>query len=185
MMRFMIEPGDALLAPSAKKLLKNAALEEEQTRPDEIDNKTFWNIIGGALADNVGSTALFPLCLSPLALEAYYADFVARDEEPILSVVGYQWLSVCVALMVIPGTVITPYVFSKIGPSGGCVVGNVCTGILTIVLLLIGNAVRINALRRATHYLVASHVACYSPIHRVQPHWDSRSLWLQCMLDSR
>ena len=181
----MIEPGDALLAPSGKELLKNAALEEEETRPDKIDNVTFWNIIGGALADKVGSTALFPLCLSPLALEAYFGDFVARDEEPIMSINGYQWLSVCVALMVIPGTAITPYVFSKIGASGGCVVGNVCTGILTIVLLLIGNAVRINNLRRATHYLVDSHVACNSPTLRVQPHWDSRSSWLQCILDSR
>lgn len=100
----------------------------------------FWNIILGALADNVGSTALFPLCLSPLALEAYYADFVERGEDPIMSISGYQWLSVCVALMVIPGTLITPWVFGKVGPSGGCVFGNVCTGILTIVLLLIGNA---------------------------------------------
>lgn len=138
---YLIEPGDAILEPVGKDFLRNKLAEfEEEKRPETINKKTFWNIILGALADNVGSTALFPLCLSPLALEAYLVDFVEANEDPIMSVTGYQWLSVCVALMVIPGTMITPWVFSKIGPSGGCVVGNVCTGILTIILLVIGNA---------------------------------------------
>ena len=77
------------------------------------------------------------MCLSPLALEQYTLDFVNAGEEPILSIVGYQWLSVCVALLVIPSTMITPHVFARIGASGCCVFGNVFTGILTMSLLLI------------------------------------------------
>ena len=92
----------------------------------------------GALFDNFGSTALFPMCLSPLALEQYTLNFYEAGEDPILTIVGYQWLSVCVALLVIPSTMITPHVFARIGPSGCCVFGNVFTGILTMTLLLIG-----------------------------------------------
>ena len=63
---YMIEPGDTRLEVEIEdKLL----LEEDAiVRPDTIDKKTMWNIVGGALLDNIGSTGLFPLCLSPLAL---------------------------------------------------------------------------------------------------------------------
>ena len=85
-------------------------------RPEVIDKKTMWNIVGGAvrsfltlnwswnrnqnlyalshlhslklsslliikffqLLDNIGSTGLFPLCLSPLALQEYYAGMSSR-----------------------------------------------------------------------------------------------------------
>jgi hypothetical protein len=106
-------------------------------RPEELDKKTMWNVVIGALADNFGSTALFPLCLSPLALETYTYEFYENDEAPIMSVVGYQWLSVCVAFMVVPSTFVTPYIFSKLGVAGTCVIGNAFTGILTITLLMI------------------------------------------------
>ena len=52
---------------------------------------------------------------------------------------GYKWLSVCVALMVVPSTLLTPSVFRKIGVAGTCVLGNLLTACLTIALLLIGN----------------------------------------------
>ena len=109
-------------------------------RPDAIDQKTMWNIVGGALLDNIGSTGLFPLCLSPLALEAYYGQFVSRGEQPIMSILGYQWLSVCVALLVIPSTQLTPWFFEKLGVAGVCVFGNSCTAVVTGLLLMIGAA---------------------------------------------
>ena len=62
--------------------------DEDVIRPGLIDQKTLWNIVGGALLDNIGSTGLFPLCLSPLALEAYYAQFVAVGEDPIMSILA-------------------------------------------------------------------------------------------------
>lgn len=136
--KFLIEPGDAKLV--AEQQAGGSAYlgsETEPKRPEKINNAVMWNIIIGALFDNFGSTALFPMCLSPLALEQYTLDFVNAGEEPILSIVGYQWLSVCVALLVIPSTMITPHVFARIGASGCCVFGNVFTGILTMSLLLI------------------------------------------------
>lgn len=135
----MIEPGDSRLDDPIDKLILDDDEDEKIQRPDQIDNKTLWNIVGGALLDNIGSTGLFPLCLSPLALEEYYADFVARDETPIMSITAYQWLSVCVALLVIPSTQMTPWCFNKIGVAGTCVFGNMCTAVVTGLLLMIGN----------------------------------------------
>mmetsp|Transcript_16386 Transcript_16386/g.35420 ORF Transcript_16386/g.35420 Transcript_16386/m.35420 type:complete len:471 (-) Transcript_16386:150-1562(-) len=66
-------------------------------------------------------------------------DFVARGEEPIMSITAYQWLSVCVALLVIPSTQVTPFIFDKIGVAGTCVFGNLCTAVVTGLLLMIGN----------------------------------------------
>jgi len=114
--------------------------DEDVKRPEVIDQKTLWNIVGGALLDNIGSTGLFPLCLSPLALETYYAQFEMKGEEPVMSILAYQWLSVCVALLVIPSTQMTPWFFERLGVAGVCVFGNSCTAIVTSLLLMIGTA---------------------------------------------
>jgi hypothetical protein len=136
--RFLIEPGDERIAEDPASLKDSDDDEfDNMERPETIDQGALWNVIAGALADNFGSTALFPMCLSPLALEQYHLDFLAAGQEPIMSVTGYQWLSVCVALLVIPSTLITPLCFAKIGPSGTCVFGNVFTGLLTMALLFI------------------------------------------------
>jgi hypothetical protein len=107
--------------------------------PETINVKVMWNIIVGAFADNVGSNGLFPICLSPLAFDQFYNDFVAVGEEPVLSLIGYKWMSVLVALVVIPSTAFTPHVFNKIGAAGGCVFGNLMTAVLTVSLLFIGS----------------------------------------------
>eukprot|EP00536_Pseudo-nitzschia_multiseries_P004817 jgi/Psemu1/189075/e_gw1.84.76.1 len=133
--RFFIDPGDTRLIDNEQDGLKD---KDEFPRPEKINNTAMWNIILGALADNFGSTALFPMCLSPLALEQYNFSFTNAGEDPILTITGYQWLSVCVALLVIPSTMITPHVFARIGASGCCVFGNVFTGLLTMTLVLIG-----------------------------------------------
>ena len=139
---YMIEPSKGIVTTSIdieeKFILEDD--DEDIIRPELIDQKTLWKIIGGAFLDNIGSTGLFPLCLSPLALEAYYAQFVAVSEEPIMSILAYQWLSVCVALLVIPSTQMTPFFFKKLGVAGVCVFGNACTAIVTSLLLLIGSA---------------------------------------------
>lgn len=137
MSRYMIEP-------TKEKLVRGDGEEEDENtikRPDAIDKCGVGNIIIGALLDNIGSTGLFPLCLSPLAIEQYYADLVDQGLDPIMSINGYMWLSVMVALMVIPSTYMTPYVFSKIGVAGACVLGNILTGFVTMGLLFIGNGV--------------------------------------------
>jgi hypothetical protein len=66
---WLIEPGDARLQPIGQNYIAEEKYEEEDSpRPEQIDQRTMWNIVGGAVADNFSSTALFPLCLSPLAL---------------------------------------------------------------------------------------------------------------------
>lgn len=64
--RYMIEQKDVKMLPIGKGKLADDYEEDddENNRPEVIDDCTLWNIIGGALADNVGSTALFPLCVS-------------------------------------------------------------------------------------------------------------------------
>lgn len=131
---FLIEAGDSrMVEKHAEVDLEDEA--EEMKRPETINQPVMWNVIGGALLDNIGSTGLFPLCLSPLALEQYYIN----PEPPIMTITGYQWLSVCVALMVIPSTLATPYIFAKIGIAATCVFGNVMTAVVTVLLLMIGN----------------------------------------------
>jgi hypothetical protein len=48
-----------------------------------------------------------------------------------------KWLSVLVALMILPAAFASPIVFRKLGASGGCVMGNVVTAVVTIGLLYI------------------------------------------------
>jgi MFS family permease len=138
---YMIEPGDVRLIPVGE--ASSSEDEEEVPRPETIDQKNLWNIVAGALADNFGSTGLFPLCLSPLAIEKFLFDFVDAEppEVPIMEFTGYQWLSVMVAGMVVPATMMTPWVFRKLGVAGTCVFGNAFTALLTFALLMIGNAV--------------------------------------------
>jgi MFS family permease len=136
---YMIEPGDVRLIPVGK--ASSSDEEDEAPRPETIDQKSLWNIVAGALADNFGSTGLFPLCLSPLAIEQYMFNFTEAGEDPIMTYTGYQWLSVMVAGMVVPATMMTPWVFRKLGVAGTCVFGNAFTALLTFGLLMIGNAV--------------------------------------------
>lgn len=44
------------------------------------------------------------------------------------------------ALMVIPGTILSPPVYNMIGLAGGCILGNIITGLVTICLLYIALA---------------------------------------------
>jgi len=136
---YLIEPGDSRMMEVDDLDKYRNDDDEEEKRPETIDKVALWNVVGGALADNIGSTGLFPLCLSPLAIEQYLFQFMERDEEPLMSITGYKWLSVMVALMVIPSTLMTPYVFKKIGVAGTCVFGNVMTACVTAALLGIGN----------------------------------------------
>ena len=104
---YMIEPRDARLLPTGKDMYAEQAQqydeedENDQARPETLNQCALWNIVGGALADNIGSTALFPMCLSPLALQQYTVQFYNMEppQDPIMSITGYQWLSVCVAVM--------------------------------------------------------------------------------------
>ncbi len=76
---------------------------DEVKRPETIDKKLLWNVVFGALCDNVGSAGLVPLALSPLLFETFYLDFVDAGEEPIMAESAYGWIFMLLALMVVPG----------------------------------------------------------------------------------
>ncbi len=78
---YMIEAGDKRIDANVEEKIELKGYDEEAEdvkRPEAIDRKTMWNIVGGALLNNIGSTGLFPLCLSPLALEQYYVQYMWR-----------------------------------------------------------------------------------------------------------
>ncbi|KAL7458690.1 hypothetical protein ACHAWC_010328 [Mediolabrus comicus] len=141
---FLIEPKDIMASRQKEReelgLDDELEDDEDHVQPvDKMDWKVFSLIIGGALGDNVGSSGLMPLCLSPLAFERFYA-FAPDPSNPIMSQVAYKWISVLVALMVVPGTLVSPFIYNKFGLAGGCIIGNVITGIVTIMLLYIALA---------------------------------------------
>jgi hypothetical protein len=97
----LIEPKDIIASRSRERdELGLGDIEDEDDEghvegPTELNKKTFFNIILGALGDNIGSSGLMPLCMSPLAFNAFYEDL---KPNPIMSQVGYKWISVLVAL---------------------------------------------------------------------------------------
>lgn len=114
--------------------------QEENNAPTKIDSLVLWNVIVGALLDNVGSAGLLPLAMAPLALKVFYIDFVSIGENPIMTQSAFKWISVAVALTIIPGAAMSQVAFDRIGAAGSCVVGNLMTGALTIALLYIALA---------------------------------------------
>lgn len=151
---YLIEPGQIKIDKSLIDDDSGDDDEDDENAPTEVDRKTMIHILIGAFTDTVGSKALFPICLSPLAFEQFYQDFVDRGEDPIMPLNTYKWLTVLVALMVIPSTFMTPKVFDKIGLAGGCVAGNFFTGVLTIILLVMGS------IEPPTKALFGGFVAC-------------------------
>lgn len=107
--------------------------EGDDEGPEKIDWKLFSNVMVGALLDNIGSSGLFPLTLAPLA----FNNFLRDANPPIMSEDAYKWLSVCVALMVIPGAALTGPIFAKIGAAGGCVMGNAITAVGIVLCMLV------------------------------------------------
>ena len=108
--------------------------------PKEINKMQLFNIALGSLADNIGSSGLFPLCLTPLMFDTFYLDMIAAGEDPIMSVNAYKWIFVMAALLVIPGVAISVPVFNKMGVAASCILGNLITGVVSASVLCIGLA---------------------------------------------
>ena len=83
-----------------------------------MDIRVAANILLGTTLDNAGSVGLVPFCLTPLMFNQFYADFVDRGEEPIMSQNGFKWLMVMLAVMVTPTASFSGRIFQKIGAAG-------------------------------------------------------------------
>jgi MFS family permease len=110
---------------------------EDSLAPSQIDWKVVTNVLFGAIADNFGSAGLFPICLSPLALEVFQLDLINMGETPLMSEFAFKWILVLLSLMVIPAAVVAPNLFNKIGTPATCILGNTFTSIAIISLLYI------------------------------------------------
>ena len=76
--------------------------ENGRTSPETLNRSVLCLIILGALMDNIGSAALINICQAPLAFNHWFSDFVEVGESPPLSLDGFRWMNVCLALVVIP-----------------------------------------------------------------------------------
>lgn len=114
--------------------------KEKEQAPTTLDHCAMYNILAGAIVDNLGSSGILPICLSPIMFNTYYADFANQGLAPILSTDGYQWIYVCLLVTVFPGSILASYGFSKAGPALTAVVTNVLTAVTAVVLLHIALA---------------------------------------------
>ena len=77
------------------------------------------------------------MCLSPLIFTEYYADFVVKGEDPVMSQQGFKFIYVFMALAVVPGAVASPFLFDKFGHAISCVCANILTGGTIVALLFV------------------------------------------------
>lgn len=119
---FMIEPNENIH-------FQEEVDDDDDGAPEKFNWSIFSNVNIGALLDNIGSTGIVPLSMAPLAFSTFLADFLAVGESPIMTPTVYKWIFVLVALMVIPGAVMSQSVFQRIGAAGGCVLGNSLTAV--------------------------------------------------------
>ncbi|KAL3909912.1 MAG: hypothetical protein SGILL_007899 [Bacillariaceae sp.] len=126
-----------LLEPDANFHFEEETTDEDRKGPPVLKKGLMSVILGGAVLDNIGSSGLFPLALSPLMFVQFYESFVLRGDVPIMSATAYKWITMLLALMVIPGAIMSGPVFKRIGAPAACVFGNVVTAVgITAVLLI-------------------------------------------------
>jgi MFS family permease len=109
---FLIEPN--------KMLHMDGAVQDDDNEDSQetIDWKVATNILVGSFADIAGSVGLLPLCLSPLAFNAFYADFISTGLSPLMTASAYKWISTLVALVVMPAAMFSSQVYEWIGAAG-------------------------------------------------------------------
>ncbi|KAL3908637.1 MAG: hypothetical protein SGARI_002970 [Bacillariaceae sp.] len=94
-----------LIEPNAEFHFDEETTEEDRKGPPTLKKGLLAIILNGAVLDNIGSSGLFPLALSPLMFVQFYEQFVVRGEDPIMTATAYKWITMLLALMVIPGAV--------------------------------------------------------------------------------
>lgn len=134
---YIIEPNKMLLVGTTTAGSPPEDDEDEATSPKTLDKRLLVNIVTGALFDNIGSAGLFPIIMAPLAITEFHFNFLEQGLAPIMSQTAFKWISVMVALTVIPGAGLSTVLFEKIGPAAGCVIGNVITGLVILACMMI------------------------------------------------
>jgi len=128
--------------------VKDAKNDEEAKDPDakpadpadgpaELNKPLLFNILFGAVADNIGSTGM-TLALVPVLFNKYVVGPTWRGDDPSLSAEGYKWLSCCFIFDLIPGMIACIVLTQKIGLGPSVVLGNFITAFFTAALLIVG-----------------------------------------------
>jgi MFS family permease len=126
-----------LLEPDKSFHFEEESTDDDKRGPPTLKKGLMAAIIGGAILDNIGSAGLWPLALSPLAFVQFYDNFVQKGLTPIMTETAYKWISMILAVMVIPGAALSGPIFSRFGAATACVFGNIVTAIgITAVLLI-------------------------------------------------
>lgn len=94
---YMIEPD-----PRFRIGVENS--DDDVDAPETLHVPTVSLVVFGAMLDNIGSSGLIFMAISPLLFETWYEDFTKEGLDPIMSGLEFKWLSALLALMVIPGT---------------------------------------------------------------------------------
>jgi len=125
-----------------KKEGKNQEEQQTQTQQQQqnviqttLNYKVFLNIVAGALFDTIGSSGLFSLNYTILAKEKYI-------DTGIVSDVAFKWTSTVIMFAIIPGIIIAPLFFRKIGIAKASVMANILTGLMTLGILYLIKATK-------------------------------------------
>lgn len=127
--------------------------EDSDAVPDEIHMGTLLNIIFGALLDNIGSLGIVPFAVRSVMYKTFYLDFEENGLEPIMNENQYRWLYSMIAIAAVPGALVSPWLYKKIGAPISCVCANVFTACVIVVLIFIA---KMNPVTKGTLALYAS-----------------------------
>ena len=89
-----------------------------------MNYKVYLIIVAGALFDTIGSSGLFSLNYTILAKEKYI-------DTGIVSAVAFKWTSSLIMFAIIPGIIMAPVLFRKIGIAKASIMANILTGLVS------------------------------------------------------
>jgi len=98
-----------------------------QQPPLKLDYRVYAIIVVGTLADTIGSSGMFYLNYTVLAYEKYIQTGIVSD-------VAFKWTSIVIYFAIIPGIIIAPIFFRKIGIALSSVLANFFTGLVRFFL---------------------------------------------------
>jgi len=130
--RFVLDPG---------KINESCFRGDSSDKPPEkihtIHTPTMVNIVIGSLSDCIGSNGLTAFAFAPVLWKTWYLDFVEEEQNPIMSENEYRLLYALLGIAAVPGVIASVSLFQKFGIPLVCVIANLLTGIIIIVIIVI------------------------------------------------
>ena len=80
---------------------------------------------------------LIALALSPVMYQTFFLDFEENDIDPIMKENQYRWIYSMIAIAAVPGAIVSPWCYKKIGVAVSCVCSNLLTACVISALTLV------------------------------------------------